>query len=125
MPETQPAVVSYIEMDCTFAMEGHKIEAGGAVVTDQWIVAYIGGNGTLIDWHGKPLGTYKAISRWEMPRSWVSRYQYQVEATVDGVVYTGRTCGKGMIYRGKLKKAKSTTPMYLSRAYTNDLDTRN
>lgn len=92
-------MANYVEQDCVF--QGH--EAGGAVVTPDHIVAYLGAHGVLTDWHGKKLGTWRMVSEWHTPRSYVSLTMMQVEATVDGVVYTGRSAGQGMSYAGKRK----------------------
>jgi len=68
------------------------------------IVAYLGRNGILTDWPGNKIGTYKIVRSWKTPRSAYSSEMYQVEATVGGVKYTGRSAGVGMAYRGKRKK---------------------
>jgi hypothetical protein len=94
----------YVETDCVFEVEGHKYEADGAVVTPDRIVAYPGENGRLNDWHGNPIGTYRIVSTWRTPRSYVSSTMHQIEATVNGIVYTGRGAGTGMIYTGKRKR---------------------
>lgn len=67
------------------------------------IVAYLGMDGVLTDWHGNAIGTYKIVSSWPTPRSFVSSRQFQVETRVDGITYTGRSAGVGMAYRGKRK----------------------
>lgn len=64
----------------------------------------VGGSGIITDWDGKKIGTYKVTARWKTPRSYVSDIMLQVEAKIDGHVYTGRSAGKGMLFRGKLKK---------------------
>jgi len=60
----------------------------------------------LCTWSGEYLGTARVTARWRTPRSYVSSEMCQVEATVDGVTYTGRSCGGGMLYRGKRKKGR-------------------
>ena len=104
---------SYVERDCVFEHEGRKFEAGGAVVTDDAAVAYLNiGNVTpdspqqrigwmLVDWHGRKLGDVESITGWETPRSFVSNRMYQVTARINGIRYTGRSAGEGMIWRGK------------------------
>src|SRR5262249_31942743 len=68
------------------------------------IVGYPGDNGALHDWHGNAIGSWRTVATWRTPRSYVSSTMSQIEATVDGATYTGRGAGKGMIYRGKLKR---------------------
>jgi hypothetical protein len=93
---------------------------GGAVVTSETIVAYVGKviggrdfNGRLgsepayrelTDWHGNKIGTIHLASSWATPRSYVSSRMYQAYATVNGVQYTGRTAGEGMVFKGKRVK---------------------
>jgi len=88
------------------------------VVTPDRIVAYLGPDtgvpgaptirglreGILTDWHGTELGTYRITRTWRTPRSYVSSTMHQVYATVDGVTYTGRSAGVGMIFKGKVIK---------------------
>lgn len=93
----------YVETDCSFEHEGKTYTAGGAVVTYSNIVAYPDVGGTLKDWHGNVLGTWRTVTTWRTPRSYFSPTMSQIEATVDGVVYTGRGAGVGMIYKGKRK----------------------
>lgn len=95
--------VNYLERDCTFTHEGKTFEAGGAVVTPERIIAYPLSKGILGDWHGSPIGRWRIIAQWKTPRSWMSSTMYQIEATVDGITYTGRGAGVGMIYKGKRK----------------------
>lgn len=91
----------YVERDCTFTFEGRTFESGGAIVTDDAIVAYPRENGVLGDWHGNPIGTWKVTSSWPV-RSYIGSRMYQIRATLDdGRTYTGRGFGEGMIYRGK------------------------
>jgi len=84
--------------------EGRSFESSGVMVTPETIVAYLGNDNRLTDWHGRTLGTYREVAKWRI-NSWLSTHMYQVEATVDGVTYTGRSHGKGMLFRGKAKKA--------------------
>lgn len=79
-------------------------KAGGAAVTPNAIVAYPKANGILGDWHGKPIGTWRAVSTWRTPRSFFPSTMSQIEATVDGITYTGRGAGEGMVYHGSRKK---------------------
>ena len=98
--------MEYIERNCIIEHQGHKFEAGGAVVTPDYIVAYIGSRGDdgkrqLTDWHGKVIGTCRITSTWRTPRSFVSSTMSQVYAVVDGVTYTGRSAGEVMIFKGR------------------------
>ena len=105
----------YIEQDCKVTHEGHEFEASGAVVTPDVVLGYVsswngeqpgewvGRTGTLSTWRGERLGTLRIVARWPLRGSWLSDAMLQCEATVDGITYTGRTCGLGMIYKGKRK----------------------
>lgn len=97
---------TYVETDCTFTHQGRTFSAGGAVVTPDRIVAYLGKRGVLTDWHGSELGTWRAVASWPMTpdRSGTSwGRMFQVEASVGGMVYTGRSQGESMVYSGKRK----------------------
>lgn len=94
----------YIESNCVFEHEGRAFEAGGAVATDNYIIAYPGDDGILNDWHGRPLGRWWIVSSWPV-QSFTGSTMHQIEARVNGVTYTGRGFGKGVIYKGK-RKAK-------------------
>jgi hypothetical protein len=109
----------YIETDCTIEHEGRKFTSGGAVVTEDYVVAYVGqtidhvlGNPpytgmfsrrNLTDWHGNVIGTCSFTASWRIS-SWQSDRMYQIWATVNGVRYTGRGMGAGMVCR--LRRAK-------------------
>jgi len=95
--------MTYVETSCTIELAGQTFEAGGAVVTPDAIVAYLGPARVLTDWHAQRIGTYRIVSSWTTPRSTVSERMHQVEAVVDGVTYTGRSAGLGMIFKGKRK----------------------
>jgi hypothetical protein len=95
----------FIEQDCTIEHGGRKFTAGGAVVTDDRITAYIGKNGAVTDWHGNQIGTYVIVSSWPI-HSYISNEMYAIHATVDGKLYKGRGCGMGMCFNGKLAKGR-------------------
>ena len=111
--------MEYVETNCVIEHEGRKFEFGGAIVTPERIVAYvgpiIGGRGfegrlgseppyrELRDWHGAKLGTIRLTKSWRV-RSYVGSRMYQAYATVDGVLYTGRTFGEGMSFTGRKVK---------------------
>jgi len=63
----------------------------------------IGGTGIVTDFNGKKLGVYTVISKWKTPKSYVSNIMLQVNARMDGVIYTGRSTGDGMLFKGKIK----------------------
>jgi hypothetical protein len=96
----------YREGPCTIEHDGHTATAEGAIVTPDYIVAYLGKDGILTDWHGRPLGTWRSVASWPTPHSYISSHMHQVEATTDGstpTVYTGRSGGEGLVYRGRRK----------------------
>jgi hypothetical protein len=66
------------------------------------LVAYLGPDGVLETWGGQPIGRYYITATWRTPRSYVSTAMSQVYATVDGRIYTGRSAGLGMSFRGRL-----------------------
>ena len=89
-------------------LEGKMCESGGAVVTPEYAIAYFTedksrlGGCSLTTWGGKLLTEdVSIIASWHTPRSCVSGEMFQVAAIIDGVRYTGRTCGEGMIWKGK------------------------
>ena len=92
----------YTETDCVFVHGEDRFEAGGAVVTPDAIIAYPAEGGILRDWHGATLGTWRSVASWPV-RSYMGTRMHQIETRVDGVTYTGRGFGTGMIYRGKRK----------------------
>lgn len=89
--------VHFVEQDCTF--HGHT--ANGAIATDDILIAYMGTNGIITDWHGEAIGTYKITKTWKTPRSYVSTTMHQLQITAYGIKYTGRCAGTGMLFRGK------------------------
>jgi hypothetical protein len=97
----QPA---FVEQSCVINHNGRKFESGGAVVTTERIVAYLGKSGVLTDWHGNSLGSYRVVSTWKTPRSFMSSTMSAVHAYVGERVYKGRSAGEGMVFFGKLAK---------------------
>ena len=87
----------------TFVHEGKEYASGGAFISPTYAVGYPKGE-TLTDWIGKPIGTVHYTSSWPV-RSYIGSRMHQMEATIGGVVYTGRTFGEGMLWKGK-RKAK-------------------
>jgi hypothetical protein len=92
---------SYVEQDCSLMVHDRTVTAGGAVVTPDLLIAYLGENGVLTDWNGRAIGTYKITHAWRTPNSHVSDKMFQVQATVQGRKYTGRSAGVHMTYRGR------------------------
>ena len=109
-------MTTYVEQDCTVTHEGRTFEAGGAVVTPEYAIGYVKGieqrdnehftffrggfwgHIEITDWHGNTLGHGRITHSWCVLSS---SYMHQVEATINGVKYTGRTQGNGMIWKGK------------------------
>lgn len=92
-----------VEQDCTIEHDGRKFTAGGAVISPQYIIAYPKEYGVLGNWHGETIGSWRAVSTWKTPHSYMSSTMSQIEAVVNGITYTGRGAGIGMIYKGKAK----------------------
>ena len=63
----------------------------------------IGGTGIITDFSGKKVGSYVVTSKWRTPKSYVSSVMLQVDAKIDGVLYTGRSPGNSMHLMGKRK----------------------
>jgi hypothetical protein len=87
--------------------EGRDYRARGAVVTDTHVYAYLGKDGVLTNWHGDTIGTYVITSTWSTPRSWFSSSMHQVYATIGGKVFTGRSAGVGMYFKGHVVRKAS------------------
>lgn len=101
---------AYAEPDCTFRFQGRAFEAGGAVVTPDYLIAYPADGGRLNDWHGRQIGTYRVLSGRPAVffgrRSWQGSRWLYMRASVNGREYTLRGFGVGMIARGKALKAQ-------------------
>lgn len=70
------------------------------------LIAYLSSDmHRVTTWTGAELGTARVVKSWRMPHSWQSSRQYQVECVINGVLYTGRSMGGGMLWRGQ-RKAK-------------------
>lgn len=94
----------YVEQDCTIRHEGKEFTANGAVVTDDVLIGYKGKDGVLTDWHGKPLGTYRVLRSWPIWNSHFRSRAEQIEARVNGIVYTGRSCDQHDLFKGRRKR---------------------
>jgi hypothetical protein len=90
-----------------FSHNGKEFSAGGSYVSDSYIIGYCHyPSMTLTSWDGKEtIGTIRIVSTWRTPSSYVSSYLSQIEATINGKVYTGRSGGDGMVWKGKPKKS--------------------
>lgn len=101
-------IVPYIEQDCTIEHEGRKFTSGGAVVTQDYLIAYPGKGGILNDWHGNQIGTWRVLSSRPAiffgQRSWQGSRYYFMRATVQGREYALRGFGEGMIAKGRAIK---------------------
>lgn len=98
--------IVYLEGDCVVTHQGKEFAAGGAFVSPTHLIGYLAKNGILTNWHGAQIGTYRITSSWPI-QSAISTMMHQVEARIGRTIYTGRSCGIGMIYRGK---SKATNP---------------
>ena len=100
-------MTTFIERKCLVTHNGRKFEAGGAVITPEYLIAYPDDGGVLRDWHGKEIGTYAfQTSRPAVffgRRSWVGNTFYTMCAWVNGKTYTLRGFGVGMIAKGRAK----------------------
>lgn len=106
MPQPQPHDITvtdapYIELDCTITHDGKSYTANGAYLDENACIGYLHTDGILTNWHGCPIGTYRIAATWKTPRSYVSATMSQVYATVNGITYTGRSAGIGMLFRGR------------------------
>jgi len=112
------STASYIEEACIVDFHGQTFESGGALVSDQFVIGYVRGlqdakvNGlrsanwrseaVIINWHGEQvLGQITNAKSWHTPRSYMASHMWQITALIEGVFYTGRGCGDGMIWRGR------------------------
>lgn len=99
----------YIEQNTYFEVNGEQYWSGGAIVNDDICIGYLGKDGyTLTNWAGDRLGDYAIKSTWKTPKSYVSSKMHQVEVCVFGKIYTGRSAGIGMLFKGKRKKLKTS-----------------
>ena len=96
------STIPFDEGEVGFEFQGKTYVAHGATVDEQYCIGYLGDDRKLQTSGGAVLGRYRITATWRMPRTcWVSSTQHQVEATVQGRTYTGRSFGKGMIFRGR------------------------
>lgn len=96
--------VPYVESDCVVNFQGNDFVSGGSVVTEDYAIVYLAGTMKHVtNWRGERLGSCWVVSSWKTPRSYVSSRMFQIEATIYGITYTGRSAGAGMIARLKRK----------------------
>ena len=80
-----------------------------AYITDEVAVGYFQVSASdeepdlITGWNGQPIGIAEIVAAWRTPYSHISTTMYQIEATINGVVYTGRGAGHNMVWRGKRK----------------------
>jgi len=85
-----------------FDFQGKTYYTHGAFVDEHRCVGYLGDDRELYSCNGEVLGTYRITATWRMPRTcFISSHQHQVEASINGMTYTGRSFGKGMIFKGR------------------------
>jgi hypothetical protein len=97
----------YIEKDCTVEFEGKKFTEGGAFVSPVYAIGYLKfdreylyATGKVTTWHGEYLGEAQIVARWKV-KSYMADEMMQVICIINGVKYTGRSFGNGMIWKGK------------------------
>lgn len=118
-----------IETGCTIEHEGRTYESGGAVVTDDRVIVYVGrpltdwrqsiplaewsrGYGKIpawfvaryeaTDWHGTPVGELIQTGQWRVPGGWVSGWLHSYRLVLsDGRAYNVRGSGQGMSATGR------------------------
>jgi hypothetical protein len=86
--------------------EGREYAARGATVTATYAAAYPGAGGVLQSWGGEAIGTWRVVASWPV-RSYMGSTMYQIEARINGQLFTGRGFGAGMLWRGRLKAVQS------------------
>jgi hypothetical protein len=95
------STMPFDEGEVGFEFQGKTYVAHGAQVDERHCIGYLGDNDALLACGGSVLGRYRITATWHMPRTcWISSRQHQVTATVEGRTYTGRSFGKGMIFKG-------------------------
>lgn len=94
----------------TIEFHGSKFASGVAHVDPNFACGYpsfvddyIGAIGEMKAASNEVLGNCFIISRWRTPRSYVSNFMCQIEAYINGIWYTGRGGGSGLLWLGKRK----------------------
>lgn len=92
----------------TMTHDGRGFMATGAVVAPNYLACYPAADGTVKDWGGNTLGTYRVLSSRPAVffgrQSWQGSRYYFMRATVNGTVYALRGFGVGMLARGRAVK---------------------
>ncbi len=73
----------------------------GSLLQEMYCTAYLGKDGQLTKWDGTVIGRWTVVTSWPTPNSYVSSRMYQVEAWIGSALYTGRSAGEGMLFKGK------------------------
>ena len=86
--------------------EGREYSAGGAYVSPEHLVCYPHEDGSVREWAGATLGSYRVVS--SRPAvffgrsSWQGDRHFYMWATVQGRTYALRGFGPGMLARGRV-----------------------
>jgi len=102
----------FVERDCTIEFQGKSFTSGGAMIVGDRAIGYLEKNSEtgkleIRTWHGEKMGNAYIVSTWKLPRyCFISDEMMQVEAYIENKWYTGRTCGIGMLWKGKVKKGR-------------------
>ena len=119
----------YIETECVFEFEGRAFESGGSIVTEAFAIGYVDGledakigglrsanwRGAAVikNWHGDQIiGRIIGAQSWRTPQSYVSGHMWQITAIINGLEYTGRSAGDGMLWRGRRTARDIRRPWY-------------
>ena len=104
----------YSEGQCTVEYEGREFSSNGAEVTDNYLLAYgkfkkeiLGEKGEITNWKGDKLGDAWIVGKWRTPNGFISSYQYQYDVLINGIWFTARGLGSGMLCRGRRKKIQT------------------
>lgn len=81
-----------------------------------------GTRGRATDFHGNDIGSCVIISRWATPRSHIGSHLHQVEVTVNGVTFQGRSFGNRMAFYGKPKVGQVQGSLKLKALDLKNLD---
>ncbi len=109
-------MATFIEQDCTIEHEGRTFEEGGAFVSDDYAVVYIGGDagtralGTIdrigaghhhvTDWHGSTIGRAFQTGTWTVGGTRVYSYSVTIFGTPPRR-FNMRGQGADMMARGR------------------------
>lgn len=96
----------FVEENCTYTFQGTEFSSGGALVTEDRLIAYPAADGLLKDWHGNTIGRWEELSSRPAvffgKHSWMgSRYYYMRAYLPGGRQYSLRGFGVGMVAKGR------------------------